>query len=72
MKNPALFVGAIVVAVIALGLGVFYLIPNVYHPLTSGKVPAMDPQPTHAIVFFVLAVLLVIVALVTRPKAASR
>jgi hypothetical protein len=72
MKNPALFFGAIVVAVVAFGLGVFYLVPNVYHPFTFGSHPPMDPQPTHAIAFFVIGVLLVLVALVNRPKAAVR
>jgi amino acid permease len=47
----------IVVAVVFLLLGVFYLIPGVNHPLTfstSGN-PA-DPQIKHAIVLFVVAV----------------
>ncbi len=71
MKNPVLFVGAIVVAVIALGLGVFYLIPGIYHPLTFSGVPT-NSHYTHAIAFFVLCVLLIAVALVNRPKSAVR
>ncbi len=38
-KNPALFYGAIVVAIVGILLGVYYLIPGVYHPLTfSGRI----------------------------------
>ncbi len=69
MKNPLLFVGALVVAVVALALGVFYLIPGLYHPLTFSKTPYVAHY-THAIAFFVLCVLLIIVALVNRPKSA--
>jgi hypothetical protein len=71
MKNPALFYGAIILAVISLALGVYYVIPNVYHVLSFSH-PAMDVQPTHAIVFFIVGVLLALVALVNRPKAATR
>ena len=53
MKNPAIFFGAIVVAVIALALGIYYAIPGVYHILTSGSHPAMEPQPSHIILFAV-------------------
>jgi hypothetical protein len=72
MKNPALFYGAIVVAVISLALGVYYAIPGVYHVLTSGSHPAMDPQPTHVVLFVVVAVVCVIAALVTRPRSRVR
>jgi divalent metal cation (Fe/Co/Zn/Cd) transporter len=72
MRNPALFIGSLIVAVIALALGVFYLVPGIYHPLTFGSHPPMDTQPTHAIVFFIVAVLLVLVALINRPRPASR
>jgi hypothetical protein len=71
MKNPALFYGAIVVAVVALALGVYYLVPGIYHPLTFSGTPT-DSHHTHAIAFFVLCALLIIVALVNRPKSAVR
>lgn len=71
MKNPLLFIGSLIVAVIALGLGVFYLIAGPYHPLTFSKTP-YSSHLTHAIVFFVLAILLVLVALVNRPKSSTR
>lgn len=69
MKNPALFYGAIVVAMISFALGVYYAIPGVYHVLTTGAHPPMDPQPGHYLLFFGIAVFCVIVALVTRPQS---
>ena len=72
MKNPAVFYGAIIVAVISLALGVYYAVPGVYHVATSGAHPAMDPQPTHIVLFVVLAIICVVAALVTRPKSRVR
>ncbi len=69
MKNPALFYGAIVVAVISLALGIYYAIPGVYHVLTSGSHPAMDPQPSHVVLFIGIAVVCIVAALVTRPRS---
>ena len=72
MKNPAIFFGAIVVAVLSLALGIYYAIPGVYHILTSGSHPAMDPQPAHILLFAGIFVICVIAALVTRPRANAR
>ena len=72
MKNPGVFFGAIVVAVLCLIIGIYYAIPGVYHVLTSGSHPAMDPQPTHVVLFIGLAVVCAIAALVTRPKSNAR
>ncbi|TMC23940.1 MAG: hypothetical protein E6J34_01335 [Chloroflexi bacterium] len=69
-KNPALFYGALAVAVIGLILCIWYLVPGVYHPLASGNV--MAGHFKHAAVFGALAVIGVIGALVTRPKAAMK
>jgi hypothetical protein len=71
MKNPALFIGALVVAVVALALGIYYLIPGIYHPLTFSSAPT-DAHLKHAVAFFALCVLLIVVALVNRPKPAVR
>lgn len=71
MKNPVLFLGAIVVAIIALALGIFYLVPGINHPLTFNGDPT-GAQLKHAIAFFILFVLLIIVALVNRPKSVAR
>jgi hypothetical protein len=69
MRNPGLFYGAIAVAIIGILLGVFYLIPGVWHPLTLSGLPS-SPHYKHAALFFVLGVIGIIGALVTRPKAA--
>jgi hypothetical protein len=56
----------IVVAVVALAMTVWYLVPGVYHPLvTHGDVNAR--HTTHAIAFFVLAVLSGIGSRFVRP-----
>jgi hypothetical protein len=69
MKNPAVFYGAIAVAILTLIAGIYYSVPGVYHVLTSGSHPAMDSQPGHMALFYGLFVICVIAALVTRPKA---
>ena len=72
MKNPAIFFGAIVVAVIALVLAIYYAIPGVYHVATSGSHPANDPQPAHIVLFVAITAICIVVALVTRPKSTVR
>ncbi len=64
MRNPALFFGAILVAIIGVALGVFFLIPGVNHIITTSGM-----HIKHAILFFGLAVIAILTALVTRPKA---
>ncbi len=70
MNKRTLFYGAIVVAVVALALAVYYIIPGIYHPLTT--TPPLASHPTHAVAFFILAIISVVAALVTRPKSARR
>ncbi len=45
-----------ILAVVCLLLGVYYLIPGIYHPLTFSDAMAMHVK--HAILFFGLAVVL--------------
>jgi hypothetical protein len=71
-KNPALFFGAIAVAVIAFIIGVYYAIPGVTHVFISGSHKATDPQPAHIVLFLGIAIICVLVALVTRPKSTVR
>ena len=68
MSKSTLFYGAIVIAIIALVLGIYYIVPGVYHPFTFSGTPS-GSHKTHAILFFILFVLLAIVALVNRPKS---
>ncbi len=68
MSKSTMFYGAIVIAVIALALAIYYIIPGVYHPFTFSGQPT-DSHKTHAIAFAILFVLLIIVALVNRPKS---
>jgi len=72
MNRTTLFVGALIVALLSLVLAVYYALPGVYHVLVSGSHPPLDPQPTHIVLFVVLAVLSAIVALVNRPNATRR
>lgn len=65
MKNPALFFGAIIVAIICVALGVFFLIPGIPHIIADS-----NQHIKHAIAFFGVAVLAVLAAIVNRPKAA--
>ena len=72
MKNPAIFFGAIAVAVIALLIGIYYTIPGIHHVATFGSHPADQMQPSHLVLFYGLFVLCTIAALVTRPKSSVR
>lgn len=65
MKNPAIFYGAILLTVVGIALGVFFLIPGIPHIITDSSM-----HIKHAILSFGLGVVGVIGALVTRPKAA--
>ncbi len=58
----------IVLAVVCVALGIFYLIPGPTHPLTFSGTPT-GSHKTHAIVFFALAVLAVIASRFTRSSA---
>lgn len=65
MKNPALFFGGIVLTILGIALGIFFLVPNINHIIASTA-----PHAKHAIACFVLAALGILVTLVNRPKTA--
>lgn len=69
-KNPLVFYGAIVVAIIALALAIYYVIPGYDHLLVTHDSASM--HPTHAAAFGGIAVICIIAALVTRPKSSTR
>jgi hypothetical protein len=65
LKNPAIFYGGIVLAIVGIALGVFFLIPGINHIIADSNM-----HIKHALLFFGLAVIGIIGALVARPKAA--
>jgi hypothetical protein len=66
MKNPAIFFLGILVAIIGVALGVFFLIPNINHIIADNQV-----HIKHAIAFFALAVVGILIALVNRPRSSA-
>lgn len=72
MKSPVVFFGAIIVAIVALVLAIYYAIPGIHHYATFGSHAPNDIQPAHIALFGVLAVLCVLAALIARPKAGVR
>jgi hypothetical protein len=67
MKNPAIFYGGIVLAIVGIALGIFFLIPGINHVITDN-----NQHIKHAVLCFGLAAIGIIGALVSRPKAALR
>lgn len=65
MKNPALFFGGIVVFLLGIALGIFFLVPGVNHIIASSAT-----HVKHAAAFFAIGVLGLVVTLVNRPKGA--
>jgi hypothetical protein len=65
LKNPALFYGGIIVAILGIALGIFFLVPNIPHIIASSA-----SHSKHAIACFAIAILAILVTLVNRPKAA--
>ncbi len=62
-----LFAGAIVAAIVCIAISIYYIVPGYSHILVTHD--ATSAHLTHAFAFFVLAVICIIAALVTRPKA---
>jgi hypothetical protein len=49
----------VLLGIVCFAVGLFYLVPGPYHPLTFSGTPT-DSHKTHAIVFFALGVLALI------------
>ncbi len=67
MRSWGPFYLALVVAIVFALLGFYYLLPNVYHPLTADTVLRTTPHLTPAAVFWVLAVVAVLLGGLVRP-----
>jgi len=67
MKNPALFFGGVLLVIIGIALGIFFLIPGINHIITDSQA-----HSKHAIACFALAILGLLVALVNRPTKAAQ
>jgi len=70
MNRSAIFYGAIIVAVLAVILSVYYIVPGYYHILTTHDYNS--GHPTHAVAFAVVAVICIIAALIYRPRSVVR
>jgi len=70
--KKTLFFCAIAVAILFVMLGVYYLIPGVYHVVGNGgrDSATMHPHRIYAGTFFVLAVIGMAVAFISRPQKA--
>lgn len=71
MRGSGLVAFLVVVGVICLVLAVYYIIPGPYHPFTFSGTPT-DGHKTHALAFFVVAVLAFIGSRFARNAARSR
>lgn len=57
MRGSGNLILAVVVALIFAGIGIFYLVPSVYHPLSPDTFSHTTAHLKLALVFFVAAVL---------------
>lgn len=67
MQGNTLSLVFIVAGVVCVAIGIFYLIPGVYHPFTFS--PPYESHKTHALAFFALAVLAFIGSRFVRSSA---
>ncbi|HEX4207358.1 MAG TPA: hypothetical protein VHZ51_24795 [Ktedonobacteraceae bacterium] len=69
LKNPMLFVGSILGAVLCLLLGIYYAVSGVYHISLSHSHPPLNPKLDYTAVFLVLTVICAGVAVLARRVA---
>lgn len=70
MSKTTIFYSAIIVAIIAIALSVYYIMPGYNHLLVTHDAAAA--HPTHALLFGVIAVVCIVGALIYRPRATAR
>ena len=68
MSKTTIFYAGIAIAVIALLIAVYYVIPGVYHVLAT---PPTAAHYKHAAAFAALAVVAALAAVINRPKATA-
>ena len=68
MRSWGSFYLALVVAIIFALLGFYYLLPDVYHPLTADTVLHTTPHLTPAAIFWLLAVIAIVLGTLVRPE----
>ena len=73
MNRQTLFFMALAVIVIGVLLGIYYLIPGVYHPMLNPQysVSPLFPHRKYAAVGFGIAVIGIVAAFVWRPKKSA-
>lgn len=70
MNRMTLFIGAIIIAVLAILASIYYIMPGYYHILVTHDYTS--GHPTHAVAFGALAIVCILAAVITRPKSAPR
>ncbi len=68
MNKTTIFYAGIGVAIIALLIAVYYVVPGVYHVLASNPTQA---HYKHAAAFFAVAVVAALAAVINRPRATA-
>ncbi len=72
LKNPMLFVGSVIGAILCLLLGIYYALPRVYHISLSHAHPPLNPKLDYTAAFLVLAVICAGVAVLARRIARTK
>jgi hypothetical protein len=68
MRGNGLVVLAVVVGIACIAIGIYYLIPGIYHPFTFSGQPT-DSHHTHAIAFFGLGIVVLVASRFFRSSA---
>lgn len=66
LKNPLIFVGSIIGAILCLILGIYYAIPGVYHVSLGHSHSPLGPKLDYMAGFLVLAVICTGIAVLAR------
>jgi hypothetical protein len=70
MNRMVIFIGAIIVAILATVACIYYATSGHYHILVTHDYTS--GHPTHAVLFGAIAVICIIAALVMRPKSTAQ